>query len=686
MPYVTVDGETVEINGEKNILELVRKAGTELPTFCYHSELSVYGACRMCTVEIDNMGLVAACSTPPTDGMVIHTNTKRTQRLRKMVVELLLANHHRDCTTCDKNGACKLQSLAYQLGVRKVRFGERKEMLPIDDENPSIVRDPNKCILCGDCVRVCSEIQGIGALDFAGRGADTCVSPAFGRKLGEVECVNCGQCVAVCPTGALTGKSETEVVWDALSDPSKVVVAQIAPAVRVAIGEVFGKKPGEIETGRIVAALKKIGFAKVFDTVFAADLTAVEECDEFLRRLAKYERLPQFTSCCPGWVKFAEQHYPEILDNVSTCKSPQQMFGSVVKKFYAKEMGVEPKDVFVVSIMPCTAKKFEAKRPEFRENGVPDVDAVLSTNELGLLLKQAGIVFEELEGQAFDQPFGLTTGGGVIFGVTGGVAEAVLRTAADSLKLDLGYVDFKEVRGFQGLREATVRLGDIELNLAVVHGLGNVRKLLDAIRRGEAKYDLVEVMACPGGCVGGGGQPQPNDTESRQTRGKGLYVSDKMAQLRSPSENLAVVKLYESYLGKPGSELAHEVLHTGYGPRRRISGDIKINGTTPGALDVSVCVGTGCYLRGSYDVLQTFTKLSDRDDIGGKVNLKATFCLEHCENGVSIKVGDEIVTGVTPLNAEQTFEEQVVPKLCKSLASCSCKSPCASVDEERTGR
>jgi NADH-quinone oxidoreductase subunit G len=347
---------------------------------------------------------------------------------------------------------------------------------------------------------------------------------------------------------------------------------------------------------------------------------------------------------------------------------------------------LKPEDVFVVSIMPCTAKKFEAKRPEFIEDGVSDVDAVLSTNELGLLLKQAGIVFEELEGQAFDRPFGLTTGGGVIFGVTGGVAEAVLRTAATSLKIDLGYVDFKEVRGFQGLRDATVRLGDIELNLAVVHGLGNARKLLDAIRRGEAKYDLIEVMACPGGCVGGGGQPQPNDTESRKARGKGLYVSDKMAQLRSPGENLAVLKLYESYLDKPGSELAHEVLHTGYGPRRRISGDIKINGTRPGALDVSVCVGTGCYLRGSYDVLQTFTKLSDRDDIRGKVNLKATFCLEHCEDGVSIKVGDRIVTGVTPLNAEETFEEQVLSKLCTDRVSCLCGSGCTAKDEERTRR
>ncbi|MGB4273666.1 MAG: NADH-dependent [FeFe] hydrogenase, group A6 [Bacillota bacterium] len=686
MPYVTVDGKTVEINGEKNILELVRKAGIELPTFCYHSELSVYGACRMCTVEVDNMGLVAACSTAPRDGMVIRTNTKRTRRLRKMVVELLLANHHRDCTICDKNGSCKLQSLAYQLGVREVRFGERDHMLPIDDENPSIVRDPNKCILCGDCVRVCSEIQGVGALGFVGRGADTCVSPAFGRKLGEVECVYCGQCVAVCPTGALTGKFEAEAVWNALGDPSKVVVAQIAPAVRVAIGEIFGKEPGELETGKIVAALKKIGFTKVFDTVFAADLTAVEECNESLGRLSKGERLPQFTSCCPGWVKFAEQHYPDILDNISTCKSPQQMFGSVVKKFYAKELGVEPEDIYVVSVMPCTAKKFEAKRPEFAEGGVPDVDAVISTNELGLLLKQAGIVFEELEGEAFDQPFGLTTGGGVIFGVTGGVAEAVLRTAADVLETDLGYVDFKEVRGFQGLREATVRLGDTELNIAIVHGLANVRKLLDATRSGEARYDLVEVMACPGGCVGGGGQPQPNDTESRKARGKGLYAGDRLSQLRSPSENLAVTKLYDEHLSEPGSDLAHEVLHTCYGSRRRISGDIRINGTKPGALDVSICVGTGCYVRGSYDVLQAFTKLSDQCDIEDKVNLKATFCLEHCENGVSIKVGDRIVTGVTPLNAKEIFEKEVLSKVCLNEASCSCGSGCAAADDESARR
>ncbi|MCR4402912.1 MAG: NADH-dependent [FeFe] hydrogenase, group A6 [Firmicutes bacterium] len=666
MPHVTVDGQKVEINGEKNILEVVRKAGIELPTFCYHSELSVYGACRMCSVEVEGMGLVAGCSTPPADGMVIRTNTERTLRLRRMVIELLLANHHRDCTTCEKNGMCKLQSLAYQLGVRKVRFGEREEMLPIDEGNPSVVRDPNKCILCGDCVRVCSEIQGVGVLDFAGRGSRTSVSPAFGRKLSQVECVYCGQCVAVCPTGALTGKSEVEAVWSALHDPSKTVVAQVAPAVRVALGEVFGGKPGEIGTGKVVAALKKLGFKKVFDTVFAADLTAVEECHEFLERLGKGENLPQFTSCCPGWVKFMEQYYPDMLPNLSTCKSPQQMFGSVIKRFYSKELGVRPEDVFVVSIMPCTAKKFEATRPEFAsEGGIREVDAVLSTTELGMLLKQAGTVFDELEEEGFDQPFGLTTGGGVIFGVTGGVAEAVLRAAAGRLGVDPGGIEFQEVRGFDGTREATVRLGDAEISVAVVHGLANARRLVEAVRRREVCYNLVEVMACPGGCVGGGGQPYPNDVPARKARGKGLYRADRTMQLRSPSENLAVAKLYEKHLGGPGSTAAHEALHTAYGPRRRITGDMRINGAAPGALDVSVCVGTGCYLRGSYDVIDTFTRLAEDDEFMGRVNLKATFCLEHCDRGVSIKVGDEIITGVTPENAQRVFHDQVAARLTK---------------------
>lgn len=660
MPQVTIDGQVVAIENEKNILELVRKAGIDLPTFCYHSELSVYGACRMCTVEVEKMGLVAACSTPPADGMVIRTNTERCLRLRRMVIELLLANHHRDCTTCEKSGVCKLQQLAYRLGVRKVRFGERREMLPLDASSPSIIRDPNKCILCGDCVRMCAEVQGIGVLNFANRGSKTVVGPAFGKQLKDVDCVSCGQCVAVCPTGALQVNSQVEQVWRALHDPNKTVVAQIAPAVRVAIAETFGGKPGDIATGKIVAALKKIGFAKVFDTVFAADLTAVEEGREFLARLAAGERLPQFTSCCPGWVKFAEQYYPELLDNLSSCKSPQQMFGAVVKRFHAPALGVDPRDLYVVSVMPCTAKKFEAKRPEMTTDGVPDVDAVLTTTELEQLLKQAGIVFDDLEGEAFDAPLGMTSGGGVIFGVTGGVSEAVLRVAAGEQGCRLGRVEYQEVRGFEGIREATVRLGDAELKLAIVHGLGNARKLIEAIKSGERHYHLVEVMACPGGCVGGGGQPQPNDTAARMARAKGLYRSDKLAQIRCPQENLAVEKLYEKHLGD--EHLRHETLHTCYGPRRRLTnGAIAINGGSANAkaVDVSVCVGTGCYLRGAYDVLETFSALSESPEYAGQVNLTATFCLEHCDRGVSVRVGDRIITGVTPENAKGVFAKEI---------------------------
>ncbi|MEW6724449.1 MAG: NADH-dependent [FeFe] hydrogenase, group A6 [Bacillota bacterium] len=662
MAKLTIDGQTIEINSEKNVLELVRKLGINLPTFCYHSELSVYGACRLCMVEEEKMGLIAACSTPPQDGMVIRTNTNRTRRLRRTVIELLLANHHRDCTTCEKNEACKLQSLAHQLGVRKVRFGERTEILPIDNSSPAVVRDPNKCILCGDCVRMCSEIQGIGVLNFANRGAKTTVAPAFNKQLSEVDCVNCGQCVAVCPTGALTVRSETEIVWNALHDPTKTVIAQVAPAVRVALSEEFGGQPGELVTGRLVAGLRRLGFAKVFDTTFTADLTAVEETDEFLARLAKGERLPQFTSCCPGWVKFCEQYYPELLPNVSTCKSPQQMFGSVAKRFYSRQLGVEPKDLFVVSIMPCTAKKFEARRPEFAYQGIREVDAVISTTELALLLKQDGIVFNELEDEAFDTPLGLTSGAGVLFGVTGGVAEAALRAASGALGVNLDKVEFHEVRGFEGIRSAAVRLGDAELKVAVVNGLGNARELIEKIKRGEVHYDLIEVMACPGGCVGGGGQPYPNDSQTRQARAKGLYRRDKMTQFRRPQDNLAVQQVYEKWLDGRHSQTAHDALHTSYRPRRRIDGsEIVLNGARSDAqpVEVAVCVGTGCYLRGSYDVLAQFTQLSLSDELAGRVNLKATFCLEHCDKGASLKVGDRIVTGVTPENAAQVFHKEV---------------------------
>jgi NADH-quinone oxidoreductase subunit G len=658
MGFVTIDGQKIEIQGEKNILSLVRKAGIELPTFCYFSELSVYGACRMCVVEIEGRGVVASCSTPPEDGMIIRTSTERTLRVRRTVLELLLANHDRDCTTCEKSGNCKLQELSFRFGIRNVRFGEKEDIVPIDDSSPSIIRDPNKCILCGDCVRVCSEIQGIGAIDLAARGPETVVTPAFGKNLADVECVNCGQCVAVCPTGAMTAKSETDFVWEALQSPTKKVVVQVAPAVRVSLGECFGMGPGQIVTGKIVTALKKLGFYKVFDTVFAADLTAVEECHEFLDRLENRKNLPQFTSCCPGWVKYVEQYHPDMLDNLSTCKSPQQMFGAVAKRFYSERMDIDQDDLVVVSIMPCTAKKFEAKRKEFRYNGRQEVDAVLTVNELALLIKQGGIVFDELEEEAFDQPLGLATGAGTIFGVTGGVSEAVLRTAASVLGVEVGDVEYKEVRGTEGIRETTVDLGGNKVRLAVVHGLGNAKKLIQAIQNEEVEYDLVEVMACPGGCIGGGGEPCPNDTRAKEKRSKALYKADRMMQLRSPMDNIAVMRLYEDILGSPGSQVAHESLHTEYRPRYRISGQ-EIPKDDRGALQVAVCVGTGCYLRGSYDVLQSLQKLVRREGLENRVELKVTFCLERCDKGVSIRVGDRIVTNVTPQNVEDVFEREI---------------------------
>ncbi|MEW6524917.1 MAG: [FeFe] hydrogenase, group A [Bacillota bacterium] len=661
MATLNIDGQTIEIENEQNLLELVRKAGIDLPTFCYHSDLSIYGACRMCMVEDQKLGLVAACSTPPVPGMVVRTSTDRTRKLRRMVLELLLANHDRDCTTCDRSGRCKLQTLAQDQGISRVRFGTRREVLPVDATSPSVVRNPNKCILCGDCVRVCREVQGIGVLDFANRGSRTVVGPAFGKALTDVDCVNCGQCIAVCPTAALTVKLETERVWRALHDPKKTVIVQVAPAVRVALSEEFGGKPGQISTGKLVAGLRRLGFGKVFDTTFTADLTAVEETHEFVARLTSGERLPQFTSCCPGWVKFCEQFHPELLPNLSSCKSPQQMLGAIAKRFYAKELGVEPRDLFVVSVMPCVAKKFEAQRPEFTYEGVREVDAVISTTELAQLLRQDGIVFDQLEEEAFDQPFGLVSGAGVIFGVSGGVAEAAVRTAASILGVNAGKVDYHELRGYQGVRGARVQLGDLEVRLAVVSGLGNATKLLEAVKAGTESYDLIEVMACPSGCTGGGGQPYPNDQAARRLRGAGLYRSDRVTQFRNPLDNLAVQKIYSGWLGGRDSQACHDTLHTHYHPRRRIDGkDIRVTrAPAEKPLEVSVCVGTGCYLRGAYDVLAKFGELSVREDVAGHLNLRATFCLEQCDQGVSIKVGDRVITGVSPGNAREVFDREV---------------------------
>lgn len=668
MTTVAIDNQIVEIDGARTLLELIRRIGVHIPTFCYNSELSIYGACRMCVVELEGRGIVASCSTPPAPGMKIFTNSPRVQRVRRTVLELLLANHDRDCTTCEKNGHCKLQELADRFGIRKVRFGERDTKLPVDDSSVAIVRDPNKCILCGDCVRVCSEVQGIGILDFTNRGSKVRVTPAFGKNLSEVECVNCGQCSAVCPTGALTIKSEVSKAWAAIQQPGKLVVAQIAPAVRVALGEEFGLAAGEMVTGKMVAALKRLGFDKVFDTSIAADLTVMEEAAEFLERYQKGQRIPQFTSCCPAWVKYAEHNEPELLSNLSSCRSPQQMFGSLVKRYWAKELGKAPQDIFMVSIMPCTAKKFERTRPEFSQNAVADVDLVLTTQELAQMIRESGLAFDSLDTEAFDTPFGFTTGAGVIFGTTGGVAEAALRAAYEAITgEELEQVNFEAVRGFHGLKEFTANFKGNEIRVAVVHGLANAKKLLEQVKNGQAHYHLVEVMACPGGCIGGAGQPTSADMEAKKARAKGIYNADKLSQLRKSQDNPVVAKFYKKWLQKPNSDEAHHSLHTGYSTRARIIGeDIQIlKCEQENIMDIAVCVGTCCYLKGSYDTLKELIKKAELAGVRDQVNLHATFCLEGCQRSPALRINNEIIDGVTPDQVDTLFTNKILNQLKK---------------------
>ncbi|HOO27557.1 MAG TPA: [FeFe] hydrogenase, group A, partial [Lachnospiraceae bacterium] len=549
MDYMTIDSRPVPIEGEKNILSVIRKAGIDLPTFCYHSELSIYGACRMCVVEDDKGRIFASCSEQPRPGMVIQTNTKKIQQYRKLIIELLLSAHCRDCTTCTKNGSCELQSLAYRVGVHAVRFLNNKKHQPLDMSSPSIVRDPNKCILCGDCVRTCSEIQHVGALDFAYRGSKMQVMPAFNKTLAETDCVGCGQCRVVCPTAAISIRTNVTKVWDAITNPKIRVVAQIAPAVRIAAGDRFGIPKGENSMGKMVSALRMMGFDSVYDTNFGADLTVVEESKELAERLEKEENLPLFTSCCPGWVKFCERKYPEFADHISTCRSPQGMFSAVVKEYYKQKDAEENKTTYVVSIMPCTAKKAEILRPDNFTNGRQDTDSVLTTVEVIRMIRQVGIKFEELDGEAPDMPFGMASGGASIFGVTGGVTEAVLRHfAKNKTHAALDEISFSGVRGTQGLKEATVKVGEREVKIAVVHGLGNAGELLDRIKAGEAQYDFVEVMACRGGCILGGGQPLPMGPRTKKGRAEGIYRVDKESHIRFTSENPVLKQTYEEVI------------------------------------------------------------------------------------------------------------------------------------------
>ncbi len=558
MGTITINGKKVEFTDEKNVLTIIRKAGIDMPTLCYHSELSTFGACRLCTVENDRGQCFASCSEEPRDGMVIYTHTERLRRHRKLIVELLLAAHCRDCTTCMKSGECVLQDLAHKMGVREVRFQDYKEHKPVDYSSPSIVRDPNKCILCGNCVRVCSEIQGVGVLGFAHRGTDAEVTPAFNKKLSQTACVSCGQCRVYCPTGALTIRTHLDEVYAALGDPNTRVIAQIAPAVRVAVGDAFGLPNGENAMGKTVAALHAMGFDEVFDTSYSADLTVMEESAEFLDRVRNGGKLPLLTSCCPAWVKFVDNEFPEMKENVSTCRSPQGMFSAVIKEYYRDPAHSEGKKTFVVSIMPCTAKKMEAVRPNSFTHGEQDTDIVLTTTELTRMIKNFGIAFDKIEPEACDMPFGLSSGGGVIFGVTGGVTEAVLRRlATDHNSATLNAIAACGIRGEEGIKEATIPYNGMDVNICVVSGLANARKVMEQVRSGEKQYHLIEVMACRRGCIMGGGQPIPAGPRHKAARAQGLYKADKDRILRKSDENPLMDVFYNGYFkGK-----AHELLH-----------------------------------------------------------------------------------------------------------------------------
>jgi NADH-quinone oxidoreductase subunit G/NADP-reducing hydrogenase subunit HndD len=563
---IEVNNRKIETKPGEMILDALKRAGIKVPTLCHLSGLFPSGACRMCVVEVEGVpGLVPSCAFPVREGMKIKTHSPRALRARKTIVELLLANHPDDCLYCVRNKNCKLQELAEELGVRERRYTGNRNQYHVDTSSPSIIRDPAKCILCGKCVRVCEEIQGVSAIDFINRGSRTTVGPAFNQGLNVSSCINCGQCIMVCPTGALREKSDIKEVMNALQDPNTFVVVQHAPAISVTIGEEFGLKPGQDSVGIMTAALRQLGFDRVFDTAFSADLTIMEEAAELVDRIQKGGKLPMFTSCSPGWTKFVEQFYPEFTGNLSTCKSPQQMLGAITKSYFAEKEGIDPKRIFSVSIMPCTAKKFEAERPELSNNGLPDVDASLTTREIARIIKMRGLDLKNMNPETADTPFGERSSAGKLFGVSGGVMEAAVRTAHYMITgQELSNPKIQELRGLDGIKEVHIKIGDLEVGIGVVSGLGNARKLLDDIKAGKKNLHFVEVMTCPGGCIAGGGQPLSANIDAIKARMKALYEIDRDAPVIFSHKNKSIQKLYAEFLGAPLHEKSHHLLHTHY--------------------------------------------------------------------------------------------------------------------------
>ena len=573
---LTIDNQKITVEKGTTILEAAKQAGIDIPTLCFLKEINEVGDCRMCIVEVEGRrGFATSCIQTVEEGMVVHTHTPNVLEARHVILDLIISNHAKDCLTCTRSGNCELQALATKFNVLNVEFLGEMTKHKVDDLSPSIVRDFNKCILCRRCVAACKNVQKIGAIDCINRGFESCISTVGDHSLNDVNCTFCGQCIEACPTGALHEKETINDVWVKLKDPDAYVIVQTAPAVRVALGEEFGMPIGTNVKGKMITALKRLGFDKVFDTNTGADFTIMEEATEFVERFKNNDNLPMITSCSPGWVKFIEMNYPELLPHLSSCKSPHQMFGAICKTYFAKKQGIDPKKIYMVSVMPCIAKKFESKRPEMENDGLCDVDNVITTRELARMIKQANIEFEKLEDSQFDDPMGEATGAGAIFGTTGGVMEAALRTAQDILSgKDLEKINFEQVRGGEGIKRATVNVAGKDLNVVAASGLANARKILDEIKEGKANYQFVEIMACPGGCIIGGGQPIKSskiraEVDIRKLRADALYTIDEKSVIRKSHENPALKTIYKEYLGKPGGHLAHKLLHTTYQERKK---------------------------------------------------------------------------------------------------------------------